>query len=412
MDYDYNAYQTYQPDLETQEEADLDLPRLAQAKGPETHFASLTDIQWSLYVSDLIGRYGHAPIKVIGLLANIVVLWVWSAESTYHTTTYLFKVLAITDSVSLSSSLIYEVVIGKFLRGEILYVLIHGLRKVAVQITMLLAVARVITVFFPLRSERLLSRFRLNIVLAGFILWTLGAQMTENYFRSSGRMSELLMFNTYVTVPFCVMIPSALQVILMTVVTWKVWRSSRVVSSSNRPVVSFQQDKHTARRMVYTVFTMCIFTFIAYFVGTCIKTFVESRPPGDKLIYPFRQIIYTSDGLLIVINSSVNVLLYYFFIGRFKVLFMKKLRGSQHSFNFKSPSFYSASGPSLPEGVTMTTDPDQYNVIIREEAGGDATKSIMPACSFEKTEDETEIQSSAAPTGLKEDSGSVNTYIT
>ena len=422
MDYYQYQLSTYSPVdphspvlNETQEEADLALPAsnlLIQAVKLKT-----SDQVFELYLGQFLRRYFVDPIYLLGILANIVVVWVWSSESEYHPTTYLFKALAVSDGISLMCNTLYRFMYGNkgFFRDFFIHAFIKGAEKIGALITLLLAVVRVIRVFFPLRAEKLLSRRRMTVVLAGFTLWSLTLDFLVRYLKFDQHIDQYktyLLIDRYLGSMLTLIGGSSLQVILMIAVTWRVLRPVRVESSALRPAVSFQQDKAKARRLVYTVFAMSVFTFIPNVVMHLIlKLFIDKIKPGEGRVFIYYRKVYTPVFTLMRrVNESVNVFLYYFFIGKFKALLLKKLRESRVSIT--SPSFYADSGSSLPEGMTMSTDPDGDKIIIRKEAANDVSKSIIAACSFETTEEAAEISSSAAPTGLKEESGSVNTYIT
>ena len=339
------------------------------------------------------------PLCVLGSLGNVVVLWVWSAESAYHPTTYLFKALAVSDILALVSLIIVHLVPGLFFKSTLFYGLAHGNRKVGVQITMLLAVVRVIRVFLPLRSDQLLSSTRIKVVLAGFTLWSLSEQMLENYLRVSNSVfySKVDRFAGDI---LSLIVPSALQIICMTAVTWRLWRSVRVGSSSHRPAGSLGHETLKAQQLVYSVFVICVFTFIAYFVGYSVITFVvKCQSKEDKTILPNRLIFYISFSLACVINSSVNIIIYYFFIGKFKLLLFKKLIASRQI--IMAPFFISSSATisSRRTSRTQTLHPDGDKIVTHETAAEDATNSKLPACALGETPAGANSPSSPAPKG-------------
>ena len=325
--------------------------------------------------------YYFFPTAVLGILANLVVLWVWSSEPGYHPTSYLFKAQALTDSLVILSALVRQFISGILMEDIVIYSVLRAFVYLAVQVTMLLAVSRVIKVFFCLRSHKLLSRFRMNLVLAGLAVFNLTITHLSSYWRIA---FEAHWYRTYlVAVPaVTVFIPAALQIVLMIAVTWRVWRSFRIkpISTLSRLAVSFQEDKHKTRRLVYTVFVMCVFTFIAYFVPSTALLLVSRSTYRLSHMLAFIQIIKVA----CLINLSINIVLYYFFIVKFKGLLHKKIRTIRQQLTSLSFFRFSSSTEStVSERHNMTTHP------------GDSV--ITPP---------------TPPRGLKEGSGSSNTYIT
>jgi hypothetical protein len=116
------------------------------------------------------------PIYILSCLANIVVLFVWGAESKYHTTTYVFKMLAITD-IFLTSMFITQMYVTKenFTEAaDIFAVFANGHRKCNMYITLLLACVRLAKVSSEVDGRKLFSRFRLKIYFGIIAAVTIG----------------------------------------------------------------------------------------------------------------------------------------------------------------------------------------------------------------------------------------------
>ena len=96
-----------------------------------------------------------------------------------------------------------------------------------------------------------------------------------------------------------------------------------------------------------------------------------------------RLVVYASVSILIFINSTINIVFYSLFVTRFKVLLFKKLKKCQRI--FKSQSVIVSSGSALPEGQSMTTNPDGEKTVFQTDLPGGSTQSKVPACSWEKT---------------------------
>ena len=311
------------------------------------------DADITVCVNHAIAYFVHIPLCVLGTSANIVVMWAWSSEREYYPTTYLFKAQALADCLFMIMYILWRSVSGTFVRDILFLSATTAMGKMAVQITMLLAVVRLISVFFPFRSERLLSHLRIKLVLAGFGVWDFTLSHYAHYLRITGS-------KTYQPVSqiggnlFSVFIPAVIQITVMAGVVWKVCRMFRIDPSQSRQgAESFQQDEWKPRRLLYTVLSMCVSTFIAHVVGKCIIFFLTfDRLHRNASLQTNRLVVYASVSILIIINSSINIVFYSLFVTRFKVLLFKKLRKCQQI--FKSQSLNVSSGSALPEGQSMT----------------------------------------------------------
>ena len=323
--------------------------------------------------SQTLYYFVNVPMAVLGIAANLVVLWVWSSEPGYHPTTYLFKVQALTDILALIC-----VLFERLQTGTLRYIVIRSVERafvyLAVQVTMLLAVARVINVFFPLRSKKLLSHFRMKLVLSGMAVFNFTATHLSSYWRIAfgAKLKRIYL----VAVPaVTVLIPATLQIVLMIAVTWRVWRAIRIKPSSGRPHVSFQQDKHKARRLVYTVFMMCVFTFIAYFVPSAVLLLVSRNTYREEAALPFDVLLVFLEVFKVafIINLSINIVLYYLFILKFKALLSKKrriIRQGLMSRGFFGSSSSSSTESSVAEGNNMATNPRDSVISLSTQPTG------------------------------------------
>ena len=137
----------------------------------------------------------------------------------------------------------------------------------------------------------------------------------------------------------------------MAVVVWKVWRMFRIDPSQSRQgAESFQQDEWKPRRLLYTVLSMCVSTFIAHVVGECIILILTSeRLHRNASLRSHRLVVYASVSIVVFINSSINIVFYSLFVTRFKVLLFKKLRKCRQ----KVLSQNISAGLTLPEDLSI-----------------------------------------------------------
>ena len=371
----------------------------------EGSFIYDSDATVAVCANRAITAFVITPVNILGILGNLMVMWVWSLELGYHPTTYLFKALALADTLALLVWALRVLVLETFFKNVILHPVSLACRRMGVQITMLLAIVRFISLFFPFRSEQLLTRFRINSVLAGFIVWNLSVYHVANYLRlvESARYPKV---RQIVTSIISTSIPAGLQLILMIAVTCKVWRVFKRVQPSTtdhgRAVLS-RQNFQIARQFAFTVFAMCVLTFTSYFVPAYVFVFIQrSRVEGKPA--PYRLLLHAIFGAIGAINSSINIVFYVCFIVRFRDLLFKKLRKIRQNFQCRC-FFFSFLESTFSRKQTITTSPDGDEVIIHKESPEDATGSKLPACSFIKTVDDTDTKSCAAR-------ASFDTYVT
>lgn len=96
--------------------------------------------------------------------------------------------------------------------------------------------------FFPLRSDELLSRFRVKQVLAGFGAWDLSLQYFADDLRVVSSFYDQPV-SQHAGDAVSVLIPATIQLTLMAAVTGGVERMFPIEPSSNQRAVSFEEKK-------------------------------------------------------------------------------------------------------------------------------------------------------------------------
>ena len=356
------------------------------------------DADIAVCVNHAITYFVHVPLCVLGTSANIVVMWVWSSEREYYPTTYLFKAQALADCLFMITYILWQAVSGTFVRDILFLSATTAMGEMGVQITMLLAVVRLINLFFPFQFERLLSRLRLKLVLGGFAVWDITLSHYAHYLRITGSKNYRLV-NMIGGELVSVFIPAVIQISVVAVVVWKAWRMFRIEPSQSRQGAEpFQQDQWKARRLLYTVLSMCVSTFIAHVVGKFIILILTSeRLHMNVHLQSHRLVVYASVSILVFIDTSINIVFYSLFVTRFKVLLIKKLRKCRQ----KALSQSISAGLTLPEDLSI---PDGVKTFFQANLPVSSTESKVPACSWEKTV----VQTSASHQGIS----SFDTYIT
>ncbi|KAL8621460.1 hypothetical protein ACOMHN_058222 [Nucella lapillus] len=178
-----------------------------------------------------------APWIVIGVIANIFVLWIWLAvKSAFSPVVYLFKALAVADLIFLSTFFPSHFSVLKFHESLFFRIVCNGNMTIGIYITLLLAVARFIETFFPLRARRLLSLNRVRLILGCFILVLMTCQtifMTRRLFFPHKYLHPI---ETYFARTLLTGVPASVQNLVMIVVGCKLWKVSRTVDYSTASI--------------------------------------------------------------------------------------------------------------------------------------------------------------------------------
>ena len=321
-----------------------------------------------------------APLAAVGITLNVITLWVWSAEPGFHPTTYLFKVLAMSDILHMIFWFPYQTT--KYFRNASVpfCVLSYGNRQFGVYITLLLAVVRVILVFCPLKADHLLSRFRINVVLASLKAICFAIRTFEKTKPRIHGATTYTLLGDVVKKTFGYFAPTSLQIILMMAVIWRVWHLTKVTPRAPS-VPPDPSEKASTRQFVYIVLAICATSFISYPVAQSALLIFR----GNKSTEQYARIASFTSTFLIMINSSINFF-FYLSIAKFRSTLLCKVR--RHLLPSVSSSPWTQT--TLPTGQTFTNNP--ADVAFREGTNTFATGSLMPACSFETKVSENKTQ--------------------
>ena len=123
-------------------------------------------------VRQLMEQAGLVPLAVIGVALNLLSLWVWQGDKSYNATTFLFKYLAVSDSLCLVTLILFVSRLDAVMR-EVVLPISNVSQRVSVHTTLLVAVTRWLAVTRPLHARSLLSAGRVRAACVGLLLWCL-----------------------------------------------------------------------------------------------------------------------------------------------------------------------------------------------------------------------------------------------
>ena len=310
------------------------------------------------------------PLAVVGIILNVLTLWIWSAVSIFNPTVYLFKVLAISDLLFITFWFPFFKTkhTGHVKLNAFFSTMSFGNRRFGMYITLLVAVVRIIMVFFPLRSSQLLARFRMKITVASLLALCLAMQTMDDTKPLKVTVGSVA-YDTFAVVSrkgFGYLAPATLQIALMVVLMWKVWHIDKVSPSLQNTRSSFSSPsalsdscdkRRNSRGFVYVVLAMCITSFFTYLLVHTIAVIFNHTAS----LKPYTGITGFVSTVASVVNSSVNFF-FYLFISKFRAAF--QLRYFQHRQFFvgsTTSSGYQQSGrsglPMKERGKSETGEP-------------------------------------------------------
>ena len=123
-------------------------------------------------VRQLMEQAGLVPLAVVGVVLNLLSLWVWQGDKSYNATTFLFKYLAVSDSLCLFTLILFVSRLDAMMR-EVVLPISNVSQRVSVHTTLLVAVTRWLAVTRPLHARSLLSAGRVRAACVGLLLWCL-----------------------------------------------------------------------------------------------------------------------------------------------------------------------------------------------------------------------------------------------
>ena len=260
-------------------------------------------------------------VAVVGVGGNVVVLVVWSAETTFIPTTFLIKCLAVTDIITLLAVICYWAdsvvpgVAGAVIRTVSLAAMFYC-RAVTAHTTLGVVVTRWVAVYRPLRVHSLLTTRRVVLGYGLMLLWCLTPAIPAGLLLSGHIDGGYISVIYHVCESVYLALPILLVVVLNVSLVCRVW--------SRRRGSSLGQQQHTARaarssRLFGAVLCVSITTVLAYPAGVVYRIIDLSLGAGICAGF-------CSDMVLVItivleeINASINVVYYLLFASRFREL--------------------------------------------------------------------------------------------
>ena len=324
-----------------------------------------------LYETDPAGKisisitvYGIAPLSAVGILLNVLVVWVWGAETTFNCLTFFFRALGFFDCIFIITFNAWylatpEVVALRFL--------CFGFRFLVVNTTTLISVCRFAMLFFPLEAQKLSTPFHAKLILCvSAIVITVMKAVDDILHEVEGHGFWLIYHIGTLMVGLC--LPLFIQLALTGAMVWKVNKNLKVispVSSVGRVSIGSLQQEHIRRRlsqqqqyrrkssfapskekrlsetwktlnespgvkmlktkrMTTTVICITLLAFLAYPVFVTASVYYMLTPEREHRLQE-KSIVLATGSLLQILNSSINFVVYYCFLAKFRVLWHKRV---------------------------------------------------------------------------------------
>lgn len=293
----------------------------------------------ALYIPTHFGAidYVIVAVSLLGIVGNFVSVVVWNTHTTFNAIIFLFKYLAMWDTVLLLSTF-FSRVLTYFRRSVlvstysvlifILYTMTMLGQTMSVNSTLMIAVCRFLVVSRPLQVYNGTLLTRHQIILACVVLFIWGLLISIPYLVITlltyyGKLQASHF--TPLAIYFLGLIFPIILMVVFNILLLKKLRSSSLMTSST---TSAQHPELWGRsqRVTLVVVLMSLFSVLAYLLGgtivACVFMYIHfSEPQGKPTGCRLLDILVSVYELFQVINSSINIIFYYAFFHNFCKVF-------------------------------------------------------------------------------------------
>ncbi|KAK7474134.1 hypothetical protein BaRGS_00034594 [Batillaria attramentaria] len=260
-------------------------------------------------------KAGELPVTSLGIIGNVLVLWVWQADSSFIPATFFIKYLATCDLLFSASTFVK---IFDFMPVVVVSSFTTFFIKMSVHVTLALAVSRCVAVYRPLRVTLILSRRRVIVVSVVIACWCFllqGLQLCSRYVILFGDDYDKrsILAICFLFLSYC--LPLLPMVGCNVALLCKVYRRDVTSHMSHDQARASRQQ---TRRLTLGVVCITTTSVLAYPVIFSVITPIRWKQPA--YLVTFNIIASCVSNLLIGINSSINVIYYVIFASEFRRL--------------------------------------------------------------------------------------------
>lgn len=260
----------------------------------------------------------------VGIIFNALLLWVWMGQKTFNAITFLFKYLAVWDTIYLALfpiRLAYYVGESSFpVKMDDAWVAHHTgdlAQYISIHTTLLIAVSRWIAVAQPFRLQTRLQVRRVIAACAVVFLWCSLLKAPEI---AAGKDKTTLFFIAMKIVKYSVghALPCLVLLYFSIGIFREILRHSREKAQSG---LGGDPARGQAVRYLLPVSVISVSTFMAYFVGNVIVIGTyKTHGYGEHLT----KIAFVVSFMQLT-NSSMNFFVYWSASSRFRELLRMRL---------------------------------------------------------------------------------------
>ncbi|KAK7113517.1 hypothetical protein V1264_012790 [Littorina saxatilis] len=275
---------------------------------PETIAPSKVNLQITMYVT--------TPVATIGVVLNLLQLWIWSLQQEFIAAFFLFKVLAVFDILyALNFLLWFWQWEGKL---RIAWEPVYFMWQVAlVNTTLLLAITRWTAVFFPMRYKAIVTPFRLRLGVGSIVMVSLLTlclhlfDLKPELLGEKGHdIMDTMLLETLLTAPMVI------QAVLCASLVRRTWDHYHQLESIVTNPSHRRRSRGKARRTTLTVVCISLTSFLIYPGCTQILIYFNLTP--DRTTQAKESEVVAVINLLQIINSSINFFFYLAFMPEFR----------------------------------------------------------------------------------------------
>ncbi|KAK7492225.1 hypothetical protein BaRGS_00016522 [Batillaria attramentaria] len=286
-------------------------------------------------LDDAIMTWGVIPVCVLGIIGNVIMLWVWMGGTTFSPTTFLIKYIALCDALFLVANIVAD---GADLAGDLVLERIsreftYPLLIISLHVSMAAAVVRCVILYRPLRAQASLTRRRTVVTCVCITLWSLLlgtlvvlfgiCQPIHGNYQAYGICPTDLkkVMDTDAMWLFLLVMYGCLPVLVMAVcnvaMVVKIQRDSGLASSLSQ---------QSARRLTIGIICMTSTSLLAFPAHSVMLVVIYYRRAAADISIWTYVLCLGIGNILVVLNSSVNVIYWAVFATEFRHLFAKKFR--------------------------------------------------------------------------------------